>query len=188
MKKTRILGLLFAVVLCIVGCGSSAEIKVDTLSISGNGAATYTIISDFSEPYYNLEELKSMAQKEVEAYGTGVQISSAEVTDGVLKFQYTFDSLSHYSRFMETSCYQGTVAAALANGYKADTKLTSAKGGSLTMSDSSIRERNLFIWNEEVAVRCDGSVVCYSENLSLSGKTDVQPKEGSVGPYYVVYK
>ena len=190
MKKNRILGLWLVMVLFLAGCGSSTAIQVDTLSISDAGTATYTIISEFSKTYYDVEELKNMAQKEVEAYGSGVQISSVEVTNGVLNFQYTFDSLSHYAKFMDTSCYKSTVAGALSNGYKADTKLVSAKNSSSTvnMNDSSIRERNLFIWNEDVAVRCDGNVLYFSENLSLKGKTDVQPKEGSTGPYYVVYK
>ena len=190
MKKNQILGLLLAVVLVLAGCGSSAEIKVDTLSILADGAATYTIVSDFSESYYNVEELKMMAQKEVDAYGTGVHITGAEVANGVLNFQYTFDALSHYAKFMETSCYKSTVANALTNGYKADTKLTSAKnsGSTVSMNDESIRTRNLFVWNESVAVRCDGNVLYYSENLSMINKTDVQPKEGSVGPYYVVCK
>ena len=190
MKKNQILWLFLAVVLCLAGCGSiETEIKVNTLGISDDGTATYTIVSDFSQPYYDVDELKEMAQEEIDTYGTGVQIGSAVVTDGVLNFQYTFTSLSHYAKFMETSCYQATVTAALSNGYRADTKLISAKNGSTTtMNDASIRQRNLFVWNEDVAVRCDGNVLYYSENLSLTGKTDVQPLEGSVGPYYVVYK
>lgn len=190
MKKNRILGLVLLMILFLAGCGSTEAIKVDTLSIFRDGTATYTIISDFSEPYYDVEELKAMAQEEVDVYGTGIQISGAEVTAGVLNFQYTFDSLSHYAKFMDTSCYKSTVADALSNGYKAETRLISAKNSSnvIQMNDASIGKKNLFVWNEAVNVRCDGNVQYYSENLTLLNETDVQPKEGSTGPYYVVYK
>ena len=190
MKRNRILGLMLLMILLLVGCGNSAEVKENTLILSDEENVSYVIISDFSEPYYNLDELKVMAQKEIDTYGSGVQIGSTEVTDGVLNFQYVFDSLSHYAKFMETSCYKSSVSNALANGYKADTKLVSAKNSSstITMNDRSIGERNLFVWNENIAARCDGNVLYYSENLTLTGKTDVKPKDGSVGPYYVVYK
>ncbi len=188
MKRIRILGLLFVLTLGLMGCGRQAAIQKDTLSLSGEGTVTYTIISDFSEPEYDLEELKQMAQEEIDIYGSGVQISQAEVAEGVLNFQYTFDSLAHYASFMETSCYSNTVAGALSQGYKSDTKLISSKNSSVLMKDASISERSLFVWNEAVNVRCDGNVLYFSENLTPIGKTDVQPKEGSVGPYYVVYK
>ena len=189
MKKGRILAVLLLLIFCMTGCGNDPVIEKDTLSVFRKGTASYTIISEFAEPYYNVEELKAMAQKEIDTYGAGVEISNAEVQNGILNFQYTFASLAHYSGFMKTSCYQGTVTAALANGYKSDTRLISAKGeNTITMNEKSIRERNLFVWNEAINVRCDGNVLCYSENLSLINKTDVQPKDGSTGPYYVVYK
>lgn len=188
MKKKQMVGLLLAATMCLSGCGNAA-IKTDTLSLSGNGTATYTIISDFTKDYYNLEELTTMAQEEVLAYGSGVQITEAVVEEGMLNFQYTFDSLSHYAAFMGTSCYQATVGQALKAGYKSDTQLISAKdGSSILMKDEAIQGYQLFVWNESVAVRCDGNVLYYSSNLSTSGKRDVVPKEEAGGPYYVIYK
>ena len=188
MKKKQIVGLILAATMCLTGCGS-AVIETDTLTLSKEGTATYTVISDFSGPYYDLEELKAMAQEEVTAYGTGVQITNAVVEEGVLNFQYTFDSLSHYAGFMGTSCYQATVSQALKEGYKSDTRLLSAKdGSSVQMNDEALSGYKLFVWNESVAVRCTGKVMYYSENVSLINKTDVQPAEDSTGPYYVIYK
>lgn len=188
MKKKQIVGLLLTAIMCLAGCGN-AVIQTDTLSLLKDGTATYTIISDFSEDYYDLEELKVMAQEEVTAYGSGVQITEAVVEEGVLNFQYTFDTLSHYAGFMETACYQSTVEQAIKAGYKSDTHLASAKdGNTILMNDEKIQRHQLFVWNEAVAVRCSGNVLYYSGNLKLKGKTDVVPKEGSSGPYYVVYK
>ena len=188
MKKKQIVGLLLTAVMCLAGCGN-AVIQTDTLSLLKDGTATYTIISDFSEDYYDLEELKVMAQEEVTAYGSGVQITEAVVEEGVLNFQYTFDTLSHYAGFMENACYQSTVEQAIKAGYKSDTHLASAKdGNTILMNDERIQRHQLFVWNEAVTVRCSGNVLYYSGNLKLKGKTDVVPKEGSLGPYYVVYK
>lgn len=188
MKKKQIAGLLLAVMMCLTGC-SGGTIETDTLSLSKDGTATYTIISDFSEDYYNLDELKEMAEEEIAEYGSGVQITEAVVEEGVLNFQYAFDSISHYAGFMGTTCYQGTVEQALRAGYKTSTMLTSAKNGSsIQINDSGLGAYHLFIWNEQVAVRCTGDVLYYSSNLKTSGKRDVIPTEESTGPYYVIYK
>ena len=46
MKKKQIVGLLLTAVMCLAGC-SNAVIETDTLSLSKDGTATYTIISEF---------------------------------------------------------------------------------------------------------------------------------------------
>lgn len=190
MRKKQIVSLLLAsaAVLCLGGCGSQ-EIAADTLSIDKSGSALYTIVSDFSADYYDLDELKAMAESEVAAYGAGVQIMEAAVEEQVLHFQYGFTTLSDYAAFMGTSCYQATVRQALAAGYKADTEVISVKdGSSRQMKDDVLKDYQLFIWNEGVNVRVDGRVLYYSGNLSVQGKTDVIPKADASGPYYVIYK
>ncbi len=187
MKKKQIIGLLFAAVMCLTGC-SGSPIEKDTISLSKNGTVTYTIVSDFSKAYYDLEELKAMAAEEVTEYGAGVQIAEALVEEGTLTFVYQFDSLSHYAGFMETACYQGTVAQALQAGYKQDTLLKAVKGDEVQMKDLNSDTHHLFIWNEPIAVRCTGKVLYYSDNLSVTEKTDAVPLGDTTGPYYVIYK
>lgn len=188
MNKKQLVVFLTAVVLCLAGCGSTVT-DTDTLSVKKDGSAVYTIVSDFPEAYYDLEELKEMAEAEVSAYGAGVQITEAAVEEEVLHFQYAFTSLTDYASFMETACYHGTVGQALSAGYKADTVLTSAKdGGSKKISNDALKDYQLFIWNEPVAVRVDGKVLYYSSNLTVKNKTDVAPNAEAAGPYYVIYK
>ncbi len=188
MKKKTIVGLILGTAMCLTGC-SEAVIETDTLSISKEGTAAYTIISDFSDPSYDLNELLEMAEEEVQDYGTGVQITNAVVEEGILNFAYAFDSLSDYAEFMDTSCFYGTVAQAFEEGFKSDTKLLSAKDGStVTIGDGALEKYRLFVWNEPVAVRCDGNVLYHSGNLSVTNKTDVYPADGAAGPYYVIYK
>lgn len=188
MKRKQIVGLILAAAMCFGGCGST-EVARDTLVLNTGGSLTYTIISDFTDPAYDLEELAQMAQQEVTDYGQGVEISSATVEEGVLNFQYTFDSFVHYAAFMDTSCYQSSVAEALRNGYNKETKLISAKNGqSAALKELAIEGYKLFIWNEKIPVKCDGRVLYYSSNLKLTNKKEVAPKEDVTGTYYVIYK
>ncbi len=190
MKKTTIVGLVLAIIMCMTGCNSEpAPITTDTISLLEEDALTYTIISDFSDPSYDLGELIDMAQDEVEEYGAGVQISNAVVENGTLQFVYTFASVSDYEAFMGTSCFKGTVDQALQEGFKSDTVLTSAKGkASVILGTESIGRYHLFVWNEDISVRCDGRILYHSSNLTISDKTDAHPKDGAAGPYYVICK
>ena len=188
MIKKQTVGVLLTVVMCLAGCRNST-IEADTLTLSKDGTATYSIVSDFSEEYYNLEELMTMAQEEVDDYGSGVQITESVVEDGVLHFRYAFDSLLHYAEFMETTCFQGTVADAIKKGYQSDLQLTSAKAdAAIFLKDETIQGFHIFVWTEDVAVKCNKSILYYSDNLTLNGRAGAVPKEGSEGPYYVVYK
>lgn len=189
MKKKAYILLTLSAVICLTGCGSGAAIETDTLALSKSGTAAYSILSDFSKDYYDLEELKALAEEEIAEYGTGVSVSEASVEEGILHFQYTFDTLSDYASFMDTKCYNATVSTALKNGYKSTTEVCSVKDGTVkTLGDETLGDYHLFIWNEDIAVRCTGKVLYHSENLTLLNKTDVQPVEDATGPYYVIYK
>lgn len=189
MKKKPYILLALSAAICLTGCGSEAAIETDTLALSKSGTAAYSILSDFSKDYYDLEELKALAEEEITEYGTGVSISQANVEEGMLHFQYTFDTLSDYASFMDTRCYSATVAKALKDGYKSTTEVVSVKDGTVkTLGDEKLSEYHLFIWNEDIAVRCSGKVLYHSSNLTLLNKTDVQPVEDATGPYYVIYK
>lgn len=189
MKKQPYILLALSTVLCLIGCGREAALETDTLALSKSGTAAYSILSDFSKDYYDLEELKALAAEEIAEYGTGVLVSQANVEEGVLHFQYTFDTLSDYAAFMDTKCYNATVSKALKDGYRSTTEVLSVKDGTVkTLGDETLGEYHLFIWNEDIAVRCTGRVLYHSSNLTALNKTDVQPVEGSAGPYYVIYK
>jgi len=188
MKKMTIVVIALVAAMCLAGC-SEVAIERDTLSILEDGTASYTIISDFSDPSYNLNELLDMAQEEVQNYGDGVVITEAVVEKGVLNFVYTFGSLSDYADFMSTSCFYGTVAQALQEGFKSDTQLISAKDRStVSIGSDKLKKYRLFVWNEAVSVRCDGNVLYHSANLKVSDKTDVHPASDAAGPYYVIFK
>ncbi len=42
----------------LTGCGREPEVTETTIEVKKNGQVVHTIIEDFSESYYNLDELK----------------------------------------------------------------------------------------------------------------------------------
>ncbi|MCD7738549.1 MAG: hypothetical protein LUH58_05865 [Lachnospiraceae bacterium] len=191
--KTRpvLAALLAAIVLITSGCGTVSQeaVSQDTIELAKDGSLNYTIVADFDETYYDVDELKDMAEEETLDSGLGIRVGSAEVTDSVLSFTYEIDSAADYQTFMETSCYLGTIASAFSDSYKLQVTVTSVKDQSqLTLADVSHTDYSLFIWNEIIAVRCPGKVMYYSTNLELTDDYDVVPVSDSTGPYFVVYR
>lgn len=187
MKKT-FAWLVVAVSICLTGC-SEKIIQRDTLSLLEDGKASYTIVTDFSDPSYNLNELLDMARDELSDYGAGVSITEAVVENGVLRFVYTFDSLSVYADFMDTSCFYGTVSQALKEGFKPDTQLYSVKDyKAVNIGNQKLKKLKLLVWNENISVRAEGNVLYHSENLKVTDKTDAHPITNAEGPYYVIFK
>ncbi|MCD8325171.1 MAG: hypothetical protein LUC90_00360 [Lachnospiraceae bacterium] len=193
MKTRHILTAMLAVTVMIIssGCGTVSldAVSQDTIGLAKDQSLTYTIVADFDEEYYDVDELTAMAEAETEESGLGIRVSSAEVTDNVLSFTYEMDSADDYQTFMETSCYLGTIASAFSDSYKLQVTVTSVKDQfQITLADVSHTDYSLFIWNEIIAVRCPGKVVYYSTNLELTDDYDVVPLADSTGPYFVVYR
>ncbi|MCD8379322.1 MAG: hypothetical protein LUC95_03135 [Lachnospiraceae bacterium] len=191
MKIRHILPVVLIVSLFLTGCGTSeiSSFDRDTVELEKDQSLTYTIVTDFGESYYDVDELTQMAGEEADETGLGVRVQSAEVTDGVIRFTYEMDSASDYEAFMDTSCYLGTIASAFDDNYRLKVTVNSTKDGSqIILSDVSRTDYDIFIWNEVIAVCCSGRIMYYSTNLELTDDYNVVPLTDSTGPYYVVYK
>ncbi len=191
MKIRTILIMTLMTGILLTGCGSSASstFSQNTISLQKDRSLTYTIVTDFAESYYDVDELTQMAEEEVSETGLGVSVQSAQVTDGVIQFTYEMDSAEDYASFMSTSCYLGTISSALSDSYRLKVTVDSVKDDTqVTLADVSHTDYSLFIWNEEIAVGCPGKIMYYSTNLEMADDYSVVPLDESTGPYYVVYK
>ena len=47
----------------MTGCGREPEVTETTIEVKKNGQVVHTIIEDFSESYYNLDELEKTIQQ-----------------------------------------------------------------------------------------------------------------------------
>ncbi len=52
----------------LTGCGREPEVTETTIEVKKNGQVVHTIIEDFSESYYNLDELESTIQQACDTY------------------------------------------------------------------------------------------------------------------------
>ena len=135
MRKT--LTLIFMIVcltVALVGCGGDPEVTETTIEVRKNGSVIHTIVEEFSEEYYDLEELMSVIQESCDAYNDSagrkaVSVGDVEVTDGVLTAVMTYASVSDYASFNGQALFAGSIRDAYNAGYTLDVTLQSAREG-----------------------------------------------------------
>ena len=57
----------------LTGCGREPEVTETTIEVKKNGQVVHTIIEDFSESYYNLDELESTIQQACDTYNAWLE-------------------------------------------------------------------------------------------------------------------
>ena len=104
-------------------CGSGSNTsKLDSSSveIKKDGSVVSTIIEDFTESYYNVDELKEMTENEVNSFivskGEGAaELKNVDANDGKVKLIIEFSSTDNYEEFnAETLKYETVTDAVLA--------------------------------------------------------------------------
>ncbi len=125
-------GISFATLL--TACGTSSA-EVTSIEIDKEGAVTNVIYEEFKEDYLSIDELTSMANKEIEAYNSEyisprITLGEVELNDdeGFVKLSMTFKSAEDFSNFNEKTVFYGTLEEARQSGYNISSNLVD-KGG-----------------------------------------------------------
>ena len=145
MKKMNLFLLtVLGAALLLSGCGSKAEEEeTTTLELKKNGEIVQSIIEDFGESYYDLDELKSTTESMIAGYNESagsdnIKLQSAEVTDGVVHLVMTFRKSEDYTGLYRQALFSGTVKDAFNAGYDLDITLNSVKEEGATINKQDI--------------------------------------------------
>ena len=184
------------------GCGRAkgpAEVTEPTLVISGDGKVTAYLVGEFDKSYYDLSELKAMAEEEAARYGSGSKKGTAPVTvksveasqdgSGRIVLAYGFDGADSYKGFMKNELFYGTVEEAIVRGYVPEGFLQGA-GGEVPMTVENLKEdkgRHLIVTDAAAVIYCPGKVTHMSMGAVLKedGSVDASQTEGLV---YILLK
>ena len=126
-------GLCFAAFL--TGCTDSQDTADRTLiELKKSGSVVHTIVEDFAESYYDIEELKNAIGQACDTYNEtagkeAVKMESAEVSEGTATVVMTYDSTQSYSDFNRQALFAGTVKDAFKAGYDLNVTLFPVKEG-----------------------------------------------------------
>ena len=177
-KLKRIAGML-AVLLVLAACGKEAPVDTNTVSVEKDGTIKTILIEDFTQAYYDADELRKMIDDEVadynkEAGADKVTVAAFEPEEGRVRLELDFAGSDDYAKFNSREFFSGTAAQALALGMEIP-DLVDAQGGE-TIASRKILENSaykLVVTDEAQDVRLPGKVLYYSEGLTLKDKKTV---------------
>ena len=135
MKKSVVM-LVILISVLLGGCGDK-KMDATGIIVNDDGSLSYVLVEDFNEDYYDLEELKSMAEEEISEYNAEytearIVLKDAEIldTENGRKVRMTVDysSSNDFSYFNQETFFFGTVSDAIGKGYSLSDALVSSDG------------------------------------------------------------
>ncbi len=134
IKKAAMGAATISFAVLMTACGTSSP-EVTTIEIDKEGAVTSVIYEEFKEDYLSVDELKGMADSEIEAYNSEyisprITLGEVELDEegGFVKLSMTFKSAEDFSNFNEETVFYGTLEEARQSGYSISSNLVN-KGG-----------------------------------------------------------
>ncbi|MBE5869823.1 MAG: hypothetical protein E7294_00965 [Lachnospiraceae bacterium] len=181
------------ILLMLTACAKEAPVDTNTVSVEKDGTVKTTLIEDFTQSYYNADELKKMIDEEVAAYNKEagadkVTVATFEPTKDKVRLELDFADSDDYAKFNSREFFVGTAAQAQALGIEIP-DLTDAQTGA-TISSGKLLENSsckMVVTDEAQDVRIPGKILYYSEGLALKDKKTVTvPKEQEKA--FIVYE
>lgn len=182
--------------LCMGGCGE--EWEETCLTIEGNGTISQRIIEDFSKEHYELEELRTMTEEEIDIYcqesGEGsVELTRLKEKDGSVTMDITYQSIEDYNNFNGTKLMIESVEEAVQaendGKYFLPNAFIKAKDGSTAEKAEVVKDTSLsiVIFDETVLYETNKKILYYSENVELMSDKCGRRKDSESGPGYLIY-
>ena len=167
----------------LVGCGP-ADSESSLIYISKKGRVQTVDVEEFDKSYYSEEDFKTFAQEAIDAYNKSHEVDAITLTEftvaeNVAKLKMEYKSVSDFSNFNEITLYQGSVAAAVGEGYLFDVDFSKVEKGEVTGTATRtdiLAEEGLsvVIIKANTDVKVDGNI-CYvsTANVTVTGKDTV---------------
>lgn len=193
------LALVLAIVCMTVGMtgcgGSDSAVTATTIEVKKDGSVVHTIVEDFAETYYDMQELQNMIQTACSSYnaaaGDGtVTVESAEETEGVLTVIMKYKDAAAYAGFNKLALFVGTVKDAYNAGYDLDVTLYSLQDESDAIGKEEILgmgEKHIVILREAVDVRVWNKVLYASGDVLGTGDSRTVMVGDSTALTYIIF-
>lgn len=154
------------------------QIEAATVVVEPEGSVLYYVTESFEKSYYDIAELRTMAEHEVSAFNADRAMSGSVILDKVAWNEsgekvivgYRFPDDSTFREFAGVFLEYDTIDRAILTGYlKEGLTLTGNKGEVTTDQDFFLkhRKRHVVVVDPGVTVYCPSDVLYCSEGVSI---------------------
>ncbi len=184
-------------------CGSKLDVEKNTIALQKSGKVLEAAVEDFSQSYYDEEELSTYIQEAVDSYVAENGKNTVAITDSRVEEQKAYltlkyDNCDSFSDFTGIECFSGSVVQAQSAGYDFDTEFYAAgddeeaSGAQMVSKEAALQDDDLkvFIVKDNSDIIVPGEIVYVSaEGTSITSKdtVTVQPKEEDTDEAILVY-
>ena len=214
MKKKLALLWTAAAIVCLflAGCGGSG-VTESTVELKRNGRIVEYTMEDFSESYYDADELQSYIDSAVEewtgSHDGSIRVKRFAVEDGTACLTVQYDSAETYEDFNGIECFSGSIVQAQAAGYDFDmdfvqvdnedtgdeslsveTEIQPVVSGETVTEDDDLK---VLIIRSHVNIKVPGKIVYVSDHVEeQNGRTATADADDGSADHdvllYVLYK
>lgn len=166
-----------------VGCGP-VDSESNLIYIGKKGQVQTVDVEEFDKSYYSKEEFQTFAQEAIDAYNKthevdAITLKEFVVEENVAKLKMEYKSVSDFSNFNEITLYQGSIAAAVSEGYLFDVDFSKVEKGVVTgaATRADILEEeglSVVVIKANTNVKVQGTI-CYvsTPNVTVTAKDTV---------------
>lgn len=190
--------LIFTGMLSMVSCGNKVEgVSGSVLTIEKDGTVHAKIVEDFTEGYYNKEELQQVILEQAASYnrntGSGsVTVEKVETNEYMVTVQMTYAGVQDYASFNHAIFFAGTAKEALDAGFDLNVVLSGVKDAMDTVGESDIlgmEDCVLLITNINDGIAVNGKALYVSDNVVAAPNAKTIWYSGDEnGLAYVIYQ
>ena len=167
----------------LVGCGP-ADSESSLIYISKKGRVQTVDVEEFDKSYYSEEDFKTFAQEAIDAYNKShevdaIMLKEFTLEEGVAKLKMEYKSVADFSDFNDITLYQGSIAAAVSEGYLFDVDFSKVEKGEVTGTATRadiLAEEGLsvVVIQANADVKVGGTIYYVStENVTVTAKDTV---------------
>lgn len=164
----------------LVGC-DPVDSESNLIYVSKKGQVQTIDVEEFDKSYYSEEGFKTFAQEAIDVYNKShevdaITLKELTVEEQIAKLKMEYKSVADFSNFNEITLYQGTVAAAVSEGYLFDVDFSKVEQGAITgtatRSDILAEEgMSVVIIKANTNVQVDGAIHYVSTaNVTVTAK------------------
>ncbi len=182
MKKASVVMMfLLALVLCACTPQKPENIGSTTVYVANDGSIIATYVEDFSQPYYDTEELRTKTEADITAYNTTageerIEMTFYEVEGNIAKMQLDFADAKAYNEYIGEAVFAGTIAQALEAGYDLKFSLVNPLNAEDVIGEHellSMQDANIIIVEDAVRVRSESKILYMSADAKYIDEYEV---------------
>ncbi len=192
MKKIKQFLLLAMSAVLLTGCSMTFSAEEDCVYVNKKGEILGAIVEDFSEDYYDLDELQAILDEEVSEYNAengnnSVKVGSCKVDGGKIKIIMNYMDWTDYTNFNGVQFYVGHLYAIQGKSYGDGVNFVSKDGTQVGSLDEIDPELYVIFLEEPIVVQTCGKIEYVSDNVTVEGEKLARVSEDVSGLAFIIY-